>query len=51
MPFRSEQQRKFLYAVHPKIAAEFAAETPAGTKLPKYAKDSKSKSTETRRKK
>lgn len=28
MPFRSQAQRRFLYANHPKIAEEFEAETP-----------------------
>ena len=37
MPFRSQAQRKFLYAKHPEIAARYAAETPKGKKLPKKA--------------
>lgn len=34
MPFKSQQQRKFMYAVHPKLAAKWSKETPKG-KLPK----------------
>lgn len=29
MPFKSEKQRRFLYAKHPKIAREFAAKEKA----------------------
>jgi hypothetical protein len=28
MPFRSEKQRRFLWARHPGVAAKFAADTP-----------------------
>lgn len=38
MPFKSEAQRKFLFAKKPKIAKEFAAKTPKGKKLPKRVK-------------
>jgi hypothetical protein len=34
MPFKSQQQRKFMYATNPKLAAKFEKETPKG-KLPK----------------
>jgi hypothetical protein len=34
MPFKSEAQRKFLYANDPKLAAEFARKTPKGTSIP-----------------
>ena len=34
MPFKSEAQRRFLYARHPKIAKEFEKKTPKGKKLP-----------------
>ena len=34
MPFKSQAQRRYLFAQHPTIAAEFAAATPKGTKLP-----------------
>lgn len=37
MPFKSEAQRKFLYATNPKLAAEFEKKTPKGIKLPKKA--------------
>ena len=33
MPFVSEAQRRFLFARKPKIAKEFAKETPKGKKL------------------
>jgi hypothetical protein len=35
MPFKSRQQQKFMYAVHPKIAARWSKETTKGKKLPK----------------
>jgi hypothetical protein len=38
MPFKSEAQRKFLYARHPEIAKRFAAETPKKKRLPAKAK-------------
>lgn len=34
MPFKSDSQRKFLYATDPKLAAKFAKETPKGANLP-----------------
>jgi hypothetical protein len=34
MPFKSDAQRRFMYATDPKLAAKFAAETPKGTNLP-----------------
>jgi hypothetical protein len=34
MPFKSEAQRKFLYATNPKLAVEFEKKTPKGMKLP-----------------
>lgn len=37
MPFKSQQQRKFMHANHPELAKEFEAETPKGKKLPKKA--------------
>lgn len=39
MPFRSQAQRKYLFAAKPSIAREFAAKTPAGAKLPSRAKN------------
>ena len=41
MPFQSEAQRRFMYAKHPKIAAEFQSATPKGKKLPEHKKKSK----------
>ena len=38
MPFKSEAQRKYLYARHPEVAKEFEAHTPKGAKLPKRVK-------------
>lgn len=38
MPFKSDAQRKFLFAKHPKVAREFAAATPKGKMLPKHVK-------------
>lgn len=35
MPFKSEAQRKFMYAKHPKMAKEWEDKTPKGKKLPK----------------
>ena len=34
MPFKSEAQRRFLYATDPKLAEEFAKATPEGTTIP-----------------
>lgn len=34
MPFKSEAQRRFMFAQHPKMAKEFAAATSKGKKLP-----------------
>lgn len=34
MPFESQAQRRFMYAKHPELAAEFEAATPKGEKLP-----------------
>lgn len=38
MPFKSQQQRKFMYAKHPKMAEEWEDKTPKGKKLPKKVK-------------
>lgn len=38
MPFKSQSQRKYLYANKPKIAKEFARKTPKGAKLPNKVK-------------
>lgn len=42
MPFKSEAQRKYLYAKEPKVAAKFAKETPRNAKLPARARKKKS---------
>lgn len=34
MPFKSEAQRRFMYAKHPKIAKKWEKHTPKGKKLP-----------------
>lgn len=38
MPFKSQSQRKFLYAEHPDIAERWEKETPKGKKLPDKVK-------------
>lgn len=38
MPFRSNAQRKYLWANHPEVAREFADATPKGAKLPEHVK-------------
>lgn len=38
MPFKSQAQRSYLYANHPKVAREFERHTPKGKKLPKRVK-------------
>jgi hypothetical protein len=38
MPFKSEQQRKWMYATNPKMAAEWEEHTPKGKSLPKKVK-------------
>jgi hypothetical protein len=43
MTFKSESQRKFLYANEPQVAKTFAAHTPKGTKLPKKVTKQKKK--------
>lgn len=40
MPFKSESQRKYLYANNPKVAKEFSDKTLKGTKLPEKVKAS-----------
>ena len=41
MPFKSQAQRRYMYAKHPAIAKRFEAETPKGKKLPKHVKRKK----------
>lgn len=38
MPFKSQAQRKFMYANDPKMAARWEKETPKGKKLPNKVK-------------
>lgn len=38
MPFKSQQQRKFMYAKHPEMAKEWEEKTPKGKALPKKVK-------------
>lgn len=38
MPFRSNAQRRYLFAKHPEVAREFADATPKGKKLPEKVK-------------
>lgn len=35
MPFKSQQQRKWMYATNPEMAARWEKETPKGKPLPK----------------
>lgn len=38
MPFKSEAQRRYLFATHPEVAREFADATPKGRRLPEHVK-------------
>lgn len=38
MPFRSEAQRRWMFATHPAMAKRWARETPEGAKLPEHVK-------------
>jgi len=38
MPFKSQAQRRFLFARHPKIAEEFASKTSSISELPEKVK-------------
>lgn len=38
MPFKSQAQRKLMYAKHPEMAKEWEDKTPKGKKLPKKVK-------------
>ena len=44
MPFKSEQQRKWLYATNPEMAKKWAKETPSNKALPKKVSVKKAKS-------
>jgi hypothetical protein len=43
MPFKSEAQRRYLYAVAPEVAKKLAKKTPKGADLPEHvsSKDKK----------
>lgn len=41
MPFKSQAQRKWMYANDPKMAAEWEEKTPKGKRLPKKVKKKK----------
>ena len=41
MPFKSQAQRRFMYAKHPEMAAEWESHTPKGAKLPQHVKKRK----------
>lgn len=41
MPFKSQAQRRYLYAKHPEVAKEFASKTPKGKELPEKVKRKK----------
>jgi len=43
MPFKSQAQRAFFYAVNPRKAKEWEDHTPKGKKLPKKVKSTKKK--------
>ena len=38
MPFKSDAQRKFMYAKHPGIAKRWSSESPEQGKLPEHVK-------------
>lgn len=38
MPFKSKAQQRYMFAKHPKLAEEFAEETPNMKKLPERIK-------------
>jgi hypothetical protein len=39
MPFKSEAQRRFMYARHPEIAKHFSEKTPKGAHLPEHVRE------------
>jgi hypothetical protein len=41
MPFKSEQQRKWMWATHPEMAKKWEKHTSKGKKLPKKVKKKK----------
>lgn len=36
MPFKSQAQRRWMYATHPEMAKKWSAHTPKGKKLPQH---------------
>ena len=38
MPFKSQQQRKFMYSQHPRIATRWEKHTPKNAQLPRKVK-------------
>lgn len=43
MPFKSQAQRKWMYANDPRMAEKWEEHTPKGKKLPKKVKKTKAK--------
>lgn len=43
MPFKSEAQRRWMFATHPKMAKKWQKHTPKGKKLPQHVKKKKRK--------
>jgi len=41
MPFKSTQQRRWMYATHPEMAKRWEKETPKGKHLPKRVRHHK----------
>ena len=44
MPFKSEAQRRYLYANEPKVAKRYSKETPKNAKLPERVKGKRKRS-------
>ena len=44
MPFKSEAQRRYLYANEPKVAKRYSKETPKNAKLPERVKRKRKRS-------
>lgn len=49
MPFKSEAQRRFMYAKHPDMAARWEEETPTGKRLPRKLSEKSKKRRPNRR--
>ena len=43
MPFKSQQQRKWMYATHPEMAQQWEEHTPKGEHLPRKVKTKQTK--------